>query len=254
MMDLKLSSDVPGLLVSVRNSSEALAALRGGADVIDVKEPSRGSLGAADRESIAAVVQTVGGQAIVSAACGELIDVVRMPNGDDQTLLPLGVSLFKIGLAGCAAVPDWSAVWQRAIEPIRASQASLEVRPVAVIYADWLAAGAPPPQEVLSAAMELGCPAILIDTWDKSQGALFNHWPLDDLQMFICEMRRQNLLVVLAGSLIGEGITAAAQLGPDLVAVRTAACDAGRSGTVSEQRVRNLKQMLDRTPRTTASV
>src|SRR5690606_38342384 len=35
------------LLVSVRNRAEALAALAGGADLIDVKEPWRGSLGAA---------------------------------------------------------------------------------------------------------------------------------------------------------------------------------------------------------------
>ena len=35
-------------LVSVRSPEEALAALEGGADLIDVKEPSRGPLGAAD--------------------------------------------------------------------------------------------------------------------------------------------------------------------------------------------------------------
>ena len=36
-----------GLLVSVRNVEEALAALEGGASLIDVKEPSRGPLGRA---------------------------------------------------------------------------------------------------------------------------------------------------------------------------------------------------------------
>ena len=40
--------DRPGLLVSVRSADEAIAALAGGADVIDVKEPNRGALGAAD--------------------------------------------------------------------------------------------------------------------------------------------------------------------------------------------------------------
>ena len=36
------------LLVSVRSAAEAEIALHGGADLIDVKEPTRGSLGRAD--------------------------------------------------------------------------------------------------------------------------------------------------------------------------------------------------------------
>ena len=52
MTKLKLSNETPGLLVSVRSAAEALSALAGGADVIDVKEPNRGSLGAADDETI----------------------------------------------------------------------------------------------------------------------------------------------------------------------------------------------------------
>jgi len=37
--------DTPGLLVSVRSADEVDDALAGGADLIDVKEPSRGALG-----------------------------------------------------------------------------------------------------------------------------------------------------------------------------------------------------------------
>ena len=40
----------PQLLVSVRSAEEARAALEGGAALIDVKEPSRGSLGSASVE------------------------------------------------------------------------------------------------------------------------------------------------------------------------------------------------------------
>ena len=38
-----------GLLVSVRDAAEAEAALRGGATLIDVKEPRHGSLGSCRR-------------------------------------------------------------------------------------------------------------------------------------------------------------------------------------------------------------
>ena len=47
------------LLVSVRSVAEARIALAGGVDLIDVKEPRRGSLGAADAGIIAEIVAHV---------------------------------------------------------------------------------------------------------------------------------------------------------------------------------------------------
>src|SRR6266496_2650971 len=107
MIKSKLSNETPGLLVSVRSVAEALTALAGGADVIDVKEPSRGSLGAADDDTISAVVRAVNGRAPVSAALGELVDLIGSPIGDGTPTLVDGVSLFKIGLARCRALNDW---------------------------------------------------------------------------------------------------------------------------------------------------
>jgi len=69
----------PKLLVSVRDAAEARAALVGGADLIDVKEPSRGSLGRAEADTIAAVAHAVGGRTPVSAALGELRDWADEP-------------------------------------------------------------------------------------------------------------------------------------------------------------------------------
>ena len=61
-----------GLLVSVRSAAEARAALLGGADLIDVKEPLRGSLGAADADRLREISEVVSGQLTLSAAWGEL--------------------------------------------------------------------------------------------------------------------------------------------------------------------------------------
>ena len=49
-----------GVLVSVRDAAEAEEALVGGAAVIDVKDPARGSLGAAAPATVAAVARAVG--------------------------------------------------------------------------------------------------------------------------------------------------------------------------------------------------
>ena len=47
----------PELLVSVRNLAEAQAAVAGGCDRLDVKEPLRGPLGRADADTIAQVAR-----------------------------------------------------------------------------------------------------------------------------------------------------------------------------------------------------
>src|SRR3990172_3975966 len=100
----------PGLLVSVRNADEARIALEGGADVIDVKEPSRGSLGAADAEVVAAVVRAIGGSVPISVAAGELID--HRQSGATSSVSAFGVAYIKLGLAGCAVVSDWPEWWR----------------------------------------------------------------------------------------------------------------------------------------------
>ncbi|HKB38458.1 MAG TPA: (5-formylfuran-3-yl)methyl phosphate synthase, partial [Gemmataceae bacterium] len=84
----------PQLLVSVRSAREAEAALAGGADVIDVKEPRRGPLGRADNAVLRAVLVAIAGRRPVSAALGELIE-----DGGGSPL-PAGVRFVKWGLAG----------------------------------------------------------------------------------------------------------------------------------------------------------
>ncbi len=87
---------MPKLLVSVRSAAEAQQAFFGGADLIDVKEPDRGPLGAADADVIAEVARFVAGRRPTSAALGELVEGRRLPTA-------LGLSFAKLGLAGCAA-------------------------------------------------------------------------------------------------------------------------------------------------------
>jgi len=232
--------DPPGLLISVRDAAEAAVALAGGADLIDVKEPRRGSLGAADASVVASVVACVAERVPVSAALGELDSFSTTGRRHSLAQLPAGVAFAKAGLAGCRARPDWQSQWQAAMAGL-----AVATRPVAVVYGDWPVAAAPPPDEVLAAAVALACPALLVDTWDKSRGTLLDHWPPEPLARFVEQVRRRGLAVVLAGSLsAGPALAAAVRLGPDLVAVRGAVCDAGRTGTISLPRVREVRRAI----------
>ena len=59
-------------LASVRDEAEAAIALLAGADIIDLKEPRRGALGALDRETTRSIVSLIGGRVPVSATIGDL--------------------------------------------------------------------------------------------------------------------------------------------------------------------------------------
>ena len=227
----------PGLLVSVRDAIEAEVALRGGADWIDVKEPKRGALGAADPETIRSVLETVAGRAPVSVAVGEFQEVQS-----EQLLEPIvqaGTAAWKLGLAHCGLDRNWARRWHALI-----NRCGSQTPPVAVVYADWRSAEAPSPREILSEAIIARSPALLIDTYFKSQGTLFDVWPEDDLKCFIADVRMTQLPLVLAGSLRDEGIGRAAQLAPDLVAIRGAACLGGRSGPLCATRVAQICRLL----------
>src|SRR5207249_1070828 len=104
------------LLISVRSAMEAEVALAGGADVIDVKEPSRGALGAADSRVWRAVRKVIGSRAVLSVALGELLDDAIFDNAEDAA----GFSFAKIGLAGCRDRRGWLKRWLTMTEALAA--------------------------------------------------------------------------------------------------------------------------------------
>jgi uncharacterized protein (UPF0264 family) len=229
------------LLVSVRNAAEAALAAQAGADVIDVKEPARGPLGAADARVIAAVLDTVAGRIPVSAALGELQDW----QGDIPASIATRLRFIKFGLAGCGADAHWCerlrAAWADFADASGAPSPSL----VAVVYADWEIAKAPPPAEVLASAARLNATAVLVDTFDKQGLSLPRLWTADALRGFVDEAQASGLLVALAGGLTLQTLPLAMAAGPDLIGVRGAACSAGcRGGAVEPARVRQLVEWV----------
>lgn len=225
-----------GLLVSVRNAAEAAVALAAGVDVIDVKEPLRGSLGAAATETIQSVIELVGDRAMVSAACGELVDWHSVT---DSVASPCGLSLAKIALANCDELPDWKRRWQNWAAALPAG-----TKPVGVVYADRALALSPAWQEIVALAGEVGSPYVLVDTFDKSAGTLFDHWTTATLREFAAELRAAGIGFVLAGSLRGDDIRRAREFEPNFVAVRGAACRSGRTSDIDAAAIHQILDML----------
>jgi uncharacterized protein (UPF0264 family) len=267
------------LLVSVRSAAEAEAALAGGAALIDVKEPARGSLGRADEAVIRAVLGAVAGRRPVSAALGELAEKkgtsprsqALLGNAGREAPLPgptagpicpggakrsfaavrsqaplgnevggLSLSYVKWGLAGLREPADWHGQLLRAARALPGACC-----PVAVAYADWRRAAAPSPAQVCDFACQQRWGAFLLDTWRKDGSTLLDWCPRRELAELRERCRAAGVAVALAGSLGTEQLLALRPLGPEWFAVRGAACREGRrTQTIDTDRVRRLVDLL----------
>jgi (5-formylfuran-3-yl)methyl phosphate synthase len=228
------------LLVSVRSAAEAEAALAGGAALIDVKEPSRGPLGRADDETIAQVLWAVAGRAPVSAALGEW----REPGAQSWPGVLGDLAYLKWGLSGCGGMVAWQDTLRVVARYLAGRHPDLGV--AAVAYADWRQARAPSPEEVCAWACAQGRGAFLLDTWGKDGRTLLDWVSVAEVSAWCTRCRAAGVRVALAGSLGPEQVGALLPAGPDWFAVRGAACEGGRAGTISTGRVHSLVQMLVR--------
>jgi hypothetical protein len=231
------------LLVSVRSAAEVGAAVAGGADIVDAKEPTTGSLGAVSRRVLREIALGLPADMPLSIALGEPNNVAAL---EAAMAMLHGLSprpsrtYVKIGLS---AAGDGAERMLMALVDL-ASRTPLRPSVVAVAYADYVAAGAPAPETVARIAAVSGARGVLLDTWGKDGGDLFHHLAASALRAWIGQARAAGLLVALAGSLSIEGVRAVAELPADIVGVRGAACVGGRAGVVSEGRVADLKAAL----------
>ncbi len=224
------------LLVSVRDATEAISAIQGGADIVDVKEPNRGPLGRPEASAVEQVLRAVAGRRQVTAALGELIETSQTAGHE----LPAGLAMVKLGLARCGTHLDWPQRWAAALAGLPAS-----CQRVAVAYADWRSAGAPSPGEVLERTDSTCARALLVDTFDKTEGDLFRWLDPRALSVLVRRAKLEGLMVAVAGSLSSGTIPVACHAGADVVAVRGAACVGGRLGSVDAGQVRGLRSLLD---------
>jgi (5-formylfuran-3-yl)methyl phosphate synthase len=234
---------VAKLLVSVRSRDEALAAVAGGADVIDVKEPLHGSLGRATPAVWCEVREVVPPRIPLSVALGELNDWLV---ADDELIAAnsfVRMSYCKLGLAH--APPDWFVRW-RTLNDQTSDQFPSSPSWVAVVYIDWQAARSPHPDSIIRAAGEFAeCRGVLFDTWDKKSGVRID----ESWQARVDRVRDSGQFVAIAGSLDIETIQRFAALEPDIVAVRGAACAGGdRLKSVVSQRVSDLALVAGNIP------
>src|SRR2546427_10904777 len=140
------------LLVSVADASEAHAALLGGADVIDAKDPRQGALGAVRQVVLGTICTAVGAGRPVSAALGDEGPPTLIERGA-RAAARRGAAFVKVGFR---AAPTVSQARRRA-EAARRGAGEREgegTRGGLGGYADWARAHSLAPEPLVALAAD----------------------------------------------------------------------------------------------------
>jgi len=226
------------LLVSVRNVDEALIAAAGGADFIDLKEPRAGALGGlplATLREVVAALRGAGSRLPISATIGDLPLAPLGPVLDQvRAVAACGVDYVKVGIPRDVHAPA-------ALQALHAL-AGCDAAIVPVFIAD---SGLAP--EHLQLACALPFAGLMVDTFDKTAGSLFDVMEEAALRDFLARVRAAGpiaRLAGLAGALRLADLPRVRALAPDFAGFRSAVCSGDRGGALDPARLRALHQAL----------
>ena len=228
------------LLVSVRDASEARAALAGGAEIIDAKEPGAGALGPVAAAMLREIHAAVPAAIPCSAALGDVTSPADVARALGAVDVPL--SFVKLGFRGITDPMQVAAVLTAAVAAARGRPGAPQI--VAVAYADQAHMQSLAPAAFPALVRAAGVAGLLVDTGGKDGGDLFAHESPDALFALAQQLGEGGAFLALGGSLTLSRFPLALSTGAAIVGVRGAACTGGRNGIVEETRVRQLSDGL----------
>lgn len=210
------------ILASVTSLAEARIVADLGFDILDVKNPAEGSLGAQPPWVIDEIANFARSSGLpVSVAIGD----IAFQTGT-AALAAFGAAQFpiqfiKLGLHGTRTVDEAAAVLNAVRKAVRGVDPSVSL--VAAGYGDYRRFGGLAPESLIRAA-ESCCDVVMLDTAIKDGCSLFETIDIVELESFIGQARQSGLQIALAGSLRGEHLPILKSLRPDIIGVRGTIC------------------------------
>lgn len=244
------------LLISPDGVDEALDCAKAAEhlDIVDVKKPDEGSLGANFPWVIRAVRDAVPAEKPVSATVG---DVPYKPGTVAQAALGAvvsGAGYIKVGLYGCTTPEQGVDVMRGVVRAVK------DFRPDAFVvasgYADAHRIGCVNPLALPDIAHRSGADAAMLDTAVKDGSRLFDHVPPDVCAEFVRLAHGHGLRAALAGSVKATDLAELTRIGTDIVGVRGAVCEGGDrdAGRIVPELVAAFRAEMDRHAREHAAL
>lgn len=218
------------------NEKEATEAIAGGADIIDVKNPQEGALGANFPWVIKRIREIAPKHIQVSCAVGE---VPNLPGSISLAALgaaSLGVDYIKVGLRGLRTPQEVSYLLKNVNKA--AKECNPKIKVVAVGYADADRIDSINPLLIPEIAFKTEVDVAMIDTAIKDDKNIFSFLTAKQLEKFVDSAHDLGLEAALAGSLKKQDLLIVYSLGADVAGLRGAACT--NNDRIKGQITRNL--------------
>lgn len=226
------------LLVSPINREEAIIASIGGADIVDVKNPKEGSLGANFPWVIRDVKAVVNGRQPISATIG---DFNYKPG--TAALAALGAAVagadyIKVGLYDIQTEAQALELLTKITQAVKDYDPSKKV--VVSGYSDYKRINSISPILLPAVAAEAGVDVVMVDTGIKDGKSTFEFMDEEELKEFTDLAHEHGLENAIAGSLKFEDLPILERIGPDIIGVRGMVCGGDRRTAIRQELVEKL--------------
>jgi uncharacterized protein (UPF0264 family) len=221
-----------GMLASVNSLAEALLVLNAEVDIIDLKQPEQGALGALEVSDVKKIVAEIAGRCPVSATIGDLPMQPELVYNAVKAMSETGVDYIKICFF---PGDDWKGTVNKLAELTGQNHAL-----IAVLFADTQFDFA-----IISLLKVAGFKGVMLDTMNKKSGALLQVMSMAKIVGFIAQVKKLELMCGLAGSLRLEDIPVLLPNKVDYLGFRGALCEGqNRSGQLNKQAVMQIKESI----------
>ena len=221
-----------GFLASVSSLDETRLVRSLGADVIDLKDPARGALGALGVDTVRSIAASVDKSAVLSATVGDLPVYAAELESAVIGMHGCGVDIVKVGVFDRTVSPFMLSVLDRL--------AGRGISIVLVFFAELY-----PPDIDFQRLRRGGITGVMLDTCEKANGNLRDK--LDDgaLAEFVRKAERAGLVTGLAGSLTREDISPLLRISPDYLGFRGALCQRHqRTLQIDTAKVTEIRELI----------
>ena len=232
------------LLISPINEIEAKEAITGGADIIDVKNPKEGALGANYPWVIRQIRAITPKRLEVSCTLGEVGNFPGSVSLAAFGAASLGVDYIKIGLGGIKSSDEAIFLLQNVVRA--AKEGNPKIKIAVAGYADAEKTGTITPMLIPGLTHRAKADIAMIDTAIKDGKNLFNHLTIEQLQNFVDLTHSYGLKAALAGSLRKQDLPIIHRLGSDIAGLRGAACTNSNrdTGQITQELVAELVEAV----------
>jgi uncharacterized protein (UPF0264 family) len=200
-----------GMLASVKNLAEAKFVLNANVDIIDLKQPEFGALGALPVELVAEIVAKINGSCPVSATVGDLPMDADLIFNAVLEMAKTGVDFVKIGFFPDG---DWLSIVQKL------GDLTENTRLIAVLFADTK-----PDFAIIPELKKANFAGVMLDTMHKKNGSLTQVMSPETIAEFVELAKKEALICGLAGSLRLENIAELLPFDADYLGFRGALCN-----------------------------